>query len=194
MLQDTIKFQETVTLNRTGKPFEALEINGIPKALQRAQRYAKKAYANKGGFVFAAPDLVKQRIEHPTKEHPFWRWYTLLTEEIRIEGYHLIIHGGYVLNTPKRIEQALAHPKGLVNGAGRLTDEEVSLLVLAVKLKQGYIDSDIPLFPFAQFKDFKQEDIIKLQRMNYGIILNELESQALPSDKHPLDNLVENPR
>ena len=194
MSNDIIAFQETVTLNRTGKPFEVLERNGIPKALKRAQTYANKAYANKGGFVFAAPDLVKQRIEHPTKEHPFWRWYTLLTEEIRIEGYHLIIHGGYVLNTPKRIEQALAHPKGLVNGAGRLTDEEVSRLVLAVKLKQGYIDSDIPLFPFAQFKDFKQEDIIKLQRMNYGIILNELESQALPSDKHPLDNLVENPR
>src|SRR3989344_8989777 len=192
MLQDTIKFQETVTLNRTGKPFEALEINGIPKALQRAQRYAKKAYANKGGFVFAAPDLVKQRIEHPTKEHPFWRWYTLLTEEIRIEGYHLIVHGGYVLNTPKRIEQALTHPKGLVNGAGRLTDEEVSRLVLAVK--QGHIDNKITLFPFAKFKELKQEDIADLQRVAYGIILNEPESQALSSGSRPLDTLVENPR
>ena len=134
MLQDTIKFQETVTLNRTGKPFEVLERNGIPKALKRAQTYAKE-----GGFVFAAPDLVQQRIKHPDLNHPLWKGYTTLTEEIRIKNYHLLVHGGYVLNTPKRIEQALTHPKGLVNGAGRLTDKEVSRLVLAIK--QGHIDN-----------------------------------------------------
>jgi|SRR3989344_2020864 len=187
MSNDTIEFQETVIQNREGKLFEALETNGIPKALKRAQTYAKE-----GGFVFAAPDLVQQRIKHPDLNHPLWKGYTTLTEEIRIKNYHLIVHGGYVLNTPKRIEQALTHPKGLVNGAGRLTDKEVSRLVLAIK--QGHIDNKIPLFPFEKFKELKQEDIADLQRVAYGIILNEPESQALSSGSRPLDTLVENPR
>ena len=91
MSNDTIDFQETVTLSREGKsregkPFEALEENGIPKALRGAQ-----AYANKDGFVFTAPNLVEQRIKHSDLEHPFWKGYTLLTEETRIKNYHLIL-------------------------------------------------------------------------------------------------------
>ncbi|MBI4154635.1 hypothetical protein HY498_00945 [Candidatus Woesearchaeota archaeon] len=149
MSDNAIIFQRT--LNYEGKSFETLRENEVPMALEQAQGHVKS------GFVFTAPDLIEQRINHPDLNHPFWNRYTTLTEENRIEETILTFHGGYVFNTPKRIKTAIS--QGLINGAGRLTDKEIKILKASIK-KGAIQDTQIPIINYGDFIKFTQSQIL----------------------------------
>ena len=193
MPQDNNLIQFPRTIKQEGKEFPVLEPNGIPKSLEQAQEYTGKS-----GYVFTSPDLVEARIhafnflQDPelTLQHPLLKnWHTVLTEEGRVGKNIVIFHGGYVLNTPKRIRTAI--DMGLIDGAGRYTLEEKRLIETG--LKKGLIpDIDIPLYSYGDFAKLSKAQLLDLPRQ-YGVSMTLQEVQQLESEDPSLKALENSP-
>ena len=190
--ENTYQFVRTV--RSVCKPFPVLKENGIPVSLEQAQTHAGKL-----GHVFANHDLVEARTnvfnyfrdKEKTLKHPLWKdWSTILTEEDQVEENILVFHGGYVFKNPDRITRAIK--EGLIEGAGKLTEEEINILKEA--MKKGVIpDTQIPVIPYGDFSKLSQFQILQQLPRNYGVFLTLKEATNLESGAHSLKQLENSP-
>lgn len=136
----------------------------LPASLRMA-----KLFSGKEGHIASLPELVEFRT------HKIWPWrgdsIKAMSEEDIFKTPHgnsviAVIHGGGILSTPERIQQA--YNEGLVHGAAKLSEEETAR-ILAGK--------EMPVYPFSEFK----KGIKELPR-RYTIILD-FDTSAITVDK-----------
>ncbi len=129
-----------------GVPFFDLS---LPSALRKAQQHA-----GVDGFVASVPELIRGRnsIPHPTYEGEWDNWYSALSEEDvgrTTQGNPIVIiaHGGGILSSPERIEQAYAQGP-IDQSIAKLSEKEIRDL-LGGKLPNG---GQIAVYSFNEFK------------------------------------------
>ncbi len=130
-----------------GVPFFDLS---LPSALRKAQQHA-----GVDGFVASVPELIRGRnsIPHPTYEGEWDNWYSALSEEDvgrTTQGNPIVIiaHGGGILSSPERIEQAYAQGLIIDQSKAKLSEKEIRDL-LGGKLPTG---GQISVYSFNEFK------------------------------------------
>lgn len=150
--------------------------DNLPEALREAQKYA----AN-GGLVLSLPQILHARVVAPAEDEIWQNWITALTEEdvVKTESGKPVVvvgHGGLILGTPERIEQA--YKEGLTpQRAAKLSPQEVKDL----------LSGKSPLLPYKEF----------LTKTNlpqvYGIVLDLDVAKKTESGYQDIEGIYENP-
>ena len=153
--------------------------SNLSLALSSAESYVT---VNKGkGHVQTMPELLQRRAEAESLDSPYWQhWFTADSGDFigqhKRKDVAIIAHGASKLLTPDRINQA--YKEGLVNGAARLTDDEIQ------KLLSG------KLMPVYSLDDVKKGSI---KRIHYAVVMDLETARKSQSGYQTLNDLETNP-
>ena len=140
------------------------------EALRQALRYA-----GDDGFVASLPQLLHARV-NASYDNIIWNtWFVANSEESVVttpqgNAVVVIVHGGGIFSTPKRMERSYradlsrANPEGLTGQYAAKINATEARNLLAGKLPDG---DEIPLYPHAEFS----RGIDDLP-MRYGVVLD----------------------
>jgi hypothetical protein len=162
---------------------ESFYDSSIPNALKKAQTHIKN-----GGFVASMPNILAWRAKD--QDSDAWApWYTTFSEEnvgmaSQKKSVVIAVHGGGILSTPERIQNA--YKEGLTEqGAARFTKKEFDDL-LEGKLPNG---NKISIY---SFNDFKKG--INHLPMQYAVVLDfDTARKSKSGEDLKIDSLRDNP-
>jgi hypothetical protein len=157
------------------KEGQAFYNSSLPAALREAQ-----AHAGEQGHVATMPELLHGRTVARFDNEIWTQWFTANSAEYvgkTAQGKPVVIvaHGIGPFTNPARIEQA--YQEGLVNYAGKFTQEEFA----------GLLGSGVPSFGYDEF--LKRTSILS----TYAIVIDFEKAKGTTSDHQAIGNLYKNP-
>ncbi len=178
VMSDEIVLDQVVVPTLVGRVFYD---NNLVSALKAVQDYVGSQ-----GHIASLPELFHARVISPADSFVWNNWFCSISEEdfgTTKQGNSVVavVHGGGIFSTPERIERAFK--EGLVNGAGKISQEEFNNL-LEGKLPDK---TEIPVYSYEDF--LRQKDLPR----QYGIILDFNTVKNLPSGVQNISFLYENP-